>query len=195
MKHITIIIALLFSGVLYCQTTDTLTYRTYHNSRLGYEIQYPANWYLKHPLNLKKNDTLNLEFLCIENQTEVIVAGGSKKTVNGTVFQIEIVNANIYKTPKFILDSGGIKTIQQWILHGDIPERVKQSRLKQVCDKNIDGRKLSVWEGFGWADSGIEFIYNGKCFKLSFTSGSKEQYEKDSHIFTKMIDSIKFIKN
>lgn len=196
MKHTLLILALGYLNSIYCQPLDTLEYITHVNSKIGYQIEYPATWFVKHPVTIKKGDTLTLEYLSIENlATEVIIAGGKSPTLNGTVMQIEILHANINRAYKVMPDSINIKTIQEWIIYCSLPEQTKQQRLLHVHNQHLSGKTFSVYEGHGWADCGMEFIYQGKFFRLHFSSGSKEQFIQDKAIYYRMIESIKFIEN
>lgn len=158
---------------------DVINYSNKQDS-VRYEIQYPSNWYVK---NDSFSTKYNTNILLIENINEkVIVAGGGPFTEHGSFFKIDV-----------LFTSRG-KTIEEFIMSGDIPERVKKQRLEQVKEREIGGINVSVREGTGWADKGYEFIYQGRRFRFHFMSGSKEQFEKDLPVFEKMLESFKIIK-
>ncbi len=170
---------------------------TFINFELGYSISYPTDWFIKKQYRPKSSDTLYLEYIKIENKKEnVILAGGGPLTENGTSFMIEIINANFHKAICKLCDTIlNVNTIIDWINVGDIPEKVKHDRLKQVSTDTIGGKVLMVWRGKGcWASCGIEFVYQNKFFRFHFISISKEQYQKDYYIFEKMLNSFKLIK-
>ncbi len=157
-------------------------WQKYKNQNINFEIQYPINWYLKvDSLSIKKHNYLDR--ISIENMKEkVIVAGGGPFTENGSFFNISV-----------LITSQG-NTIKELIINGDLPERVKKQRLKQMLEREIGGIKTIVCEGSGWADKGYDFIYRGRMFKIHFMSGSKEQFEKDLPVFEKILESFKIIK-
>ncbi|NQV18867.1 MAG: hypothetical protein HQ534_10025, partial [Armatimonadetes bacterium] len=139
-------------------------------------------WYLKvDSLSIEKHNYLDR--ISIENMKEkVIVAGGGPFTEHGSFFNISV-----------LITSQG-NTIEEFIISGDLPERVKKQRLEQVNEREIGGIYTLVLEGAGWADKGYNFIYRGRMFKIHFMSGSKEQFEKDLPVFEKMLKSFKIIK-
>jgi hypothetical protein len=158
---------------------DVIHYSNKQDS-VRYEIQYPSNWFVKIDSFSTKYYT---DILLIENIKEkVIVAGGGPFTEHGSFFKIAV-----------LFTSRG-KNIEESIMNSDLPEKVKKHRLEQVTDMEIGGIKTLVWVGTAWANHGYEFIYNGRRFRISCMSGSKEQYKIDLPIFQKMVESFKIIK-
>ncbi len=158
---------------------DVINYSNKQDS-IRYEIQYPSNWYVKIDSFSTKYNT---NILLIENIKEkVIVAGGGPFTEHGSFFKIAV-----------LFTSRG-KTIEEFIMNGDLPVRVKKQRLEQVKEMKIGEINNSVWIGTAWASHGYEFIFDGRRFRISCMSGSKEQYKIDLPIFQKMVESFKIIE-
>ncbi|MCK5050295.1 MAG: YARHG domain-containing protein [Candidatus Cloacimonetes bacterium] len=146
---------------------------------IRYVIQYPSNWFVKIDSFSTKTSS---KVLFIENIKEkVIIAGGGPFTEHGSSFKVAV-----------LITSQG-KNIEEFIINGDIPNRVKKLRLEQVKKMEIGGIETLVWVGSG-NNSIYEFMYNGRRFRISCMSGSKEQYKIDMLIFQKMVESFKIIE-
>ena len=160
----------------YCQ--DSI-HETNKQDSVRYEVQYPSNWFVKIDSFFTRTSS---KTLLIENIKEkVIVAGGGPFTDHGSFFKIAV-----------IITSQG-KTIEEFIMNGDIPNRVKKQRLEQVIEMKIGGIETLVWIGSG-KNSIYEFMFKGRRFRITCMSGSKEQYEKDLPIFQKMVELFKIIE-
>ena len=163
-------------GLATCKQKDIINWKIYKNSEFGYEVKYPSNWYVKEEYRSKCGFKDCLENLYIENMKEkVIVAGGGPFTENGSFFKIVIIYAP------------NISSIEEWIQNGDIPDRVKQERLDSVKVIKIGGTKRKVWRGFGWAEAGVEFIYESRFYRIHYMSGSQKQFKKDLTTFERML--------
>lgn len=127
----------------------------------------------------------------IQNLSEVIVAGSCDLDlkINGSFFQVEM-----YETKSGGKTNYGGKTIRDWINSFDLPQSVKQERLNQIKNMFIAGENREVWTGSVDWQSSVEFVDSSGFCRLLFMSGSPEQFQVDSVIFQKMLNSLKFTK-
>ena len=183
---VTLVLALITLFVLKTYTKKgVISWRTYKNSGLGYKIQYPLNWFVKEDRSGCGFKNC-LENLYIENKIgSVTVAGGGPPTETGSSFKIVII------------DSPGISSIEEWIqgLYFSSDERIsskiKQKRLNSVATIEIAGSEKKVWKGSGSSDAGMEFIHEGRFYRLHYMSGSQKQFKKDLATFEKMLTSFR----
>lgn len=86
---------------------------------------------------------------------------------------------------------------EAWLKKRD--ERI-QKNLKAVKEKKVGDIKIKAWEGYGWnfdPDSnqyliyGIDFIHQGKFYRIRYKSGSQKQLKKDLDTFEKILASFK----
>jgi len=148
------------------------------NDNLGFdfEISYPVNWYVKSvPIKSRVFQVENIE-------EKVVVAGGGPFTEHGSFLSIDVFPAK------------NSSTIEEHIRNSDLPERVKNKRLKQILTMKIGGIETIVWVGKGYADNGFNFICGGNYINIHCMSGSREQYEKDLRRFNKMVESFRILK-
>lgn len=164
-------------------TDETADWKVYRNEEIGYEVKYPKDWYVKEEYRSECKFEDCLEYLYIENiEEKVIVAGEGPFTENGSYFKIVILKAE------------NISSIEEWIEKGDIPDRVKQERLDFIITLEIGGIEIKAWKGTGSADGGIEFIKDGRFYRIHYISGSQEQFDKDLDIFKQMLSTFRFIE-
>jgi hypothetical protein len=153
---------------------ETAGWKTFAN--YGFTIDYPDNWIVK--------SSTQGAGVAIQNLPEVNLGTSDLSLkVEGSFFQVEM-----YKT------KSGDKTIRDWINSGDIPQSVKQDRLKQIVNMSIAGENREVFTGSGDWQSGVEFVDSRGFCRLHYMSGSPEQFRVDSATFQKMLNSFKFTK-
>ncbi|MDP2951581.1 MAG: hypothetical protein Q8N55_04320 [bacterium] len=141
-----------------------------------YSVQYPQNWYVK------DNEQCSgcLANLYIENTEEkVVVAGEGPMTENGSSFKV------------YILDNVSAQSIEEWIRGLDIPEQDRTKRLGEIQTINLESSDVSAWKGLGDMSQGVEFVENGRFYRIHYISGSQEQFTKDLTIFEQMLASFR----
>ncbi len=80
-----------------------------------------------------------------------------------------------------------------------------QKNLNAIKEKKIGDIKIKTWEGYGWnyipdwkfkqdLIYGIDFIHEGKFYRIRYMSGSQEQLKKDLSTFEKIPASFKIEK-
>ncbi len=155
--------------------------KIYKNSKVGYEVSYPTNWYIDQNTalgnELEKNDTIN-----IKNRVDAVKPGGDFEMLeNGSMISIEVNgDMNYASYEEFIKDP-------KWYLS----EKTINERLASIETVIIDGKKFQAFTGIKTPNSSpmatYSFIYNGNLYKISYISGSKEQYNLDYPVFNDFI--------
>ncbi|OIO46293.1 hypothetical protein COX24_02625 [bacterium (Candidatus Gribaldobacteria) CG23_combo_of_CG06-09_8_20_14_all_37_87_8] len=143
-----------------------------------FSFQYPSSWFIK------DNEQCQgcIANLYAENmQDKVVVAGEGPITEEGSLFRV------------YVLGDIEDKTIEEWIGGLDIPEQEKTKRLGEIQTINLESSDVSAWKGSGDMSQGIEFIYNGRFYRINYMSGSQEQFTKDLTIFEQMLASLRIV--
>ena len=151
---------------------DDSSIKTYKNTEAGYSISYPSNWFFS------KSSSSNI--VDIQNMKVVnLPVGGWKLKDDGTQIQIEVTpNMNYKDIAEFTKDP-------KWML----PQASIADRLARDTDMTIGGQNLLVELYMSSRGQNYDFVYNGKLYKMSFSSGSDTQYSKDLKIFTDLLAS------
>jgi len=169
------------------QTENNKSSKIYKNSQAGYEVSYPKDWHkdLDSALGneLGNNSTLN-----IKNRTDAVKTGGDFEMIAaGSIISVEVnSNMNYSSYEEFIKDP-------KWYLS----EKIINERLANLETITIGGKIFKAFTGIKTDDSlpmkTYSFIYNGKLYKISYISGSKEQFNLDYPIFNDFISSFNFL--
>ncbi|MDQ1317002.1 MAG: hypothetical protein QG588_651, partial [Candidatus Poribacteria bacterium] len=119
-------------GIITTDSDEPAGWKTFANNDYGFTIDYPGNWIVK---SITQSSTQQGEEVVIQNLPEVNLGTSDLSLkVEGSFFQVEM-----YKT------KSEDKTIRDWINSGDIPQSVKQDRLKQIVNMFIAGENREVW--------------------------------------------------
>lgn len=175
---------------------EAVFWKTYKNSELGYEIQYPSNWYVKEEYQSSfrsqcAKDDICLEKLYIVNRKEKVLVGDESLTKNGSAFCIRI----------FGVDSD-ISSIKEWVEESikkaswsdKVKQEVKQRELDSITTMKIGGIKRKTWVESGSARVRLQWVHEGRLYGISYMSGSQKQFKKDLNTFGKMLASFRILE-
>ena len=234
---VTLVLALIILFALKACTKKGVTnWEIYSNSELGYEIQYPSNWYVKEEYlsecaedPRRKNVKCSYGSLRIENIKKRVVvygAGMMPETTRGSSFKVLIYEVRPHISSIEDLFIQGMWTIKDELRYYDEPKkftpleitrrdkeeyerkekahlnRVKeniQKKLNAVKEMKIGDLEIKAWEGDGWNEvesnndliHGIDFVHEGRLYRIRYMSGSQKQLKKDLDTFKKMLASFR----
>lgn len=164
------------------KNTNNISTKTYKNIEAGYSINYPTSW---HPPIVNESTKKDFNFN-IQNISNAYTMGNMEAILNdnASYFNISVSSsldgisyANYDTIDNFIKNSGIVTSAGV------------QSRLSLINSMNIGGQNLRVFNVKSDTSEKYEFIYNKKHYTINFTSGSYEQYLKDSSMFSALLSS------
>lgn len=186
--------------VCFQKNTDSqqaYSWRVYRNSELGHEIQYPSSWYFEKRESIDRYDPkqINQDSLCLEGLEFFSKKGEKRYTRVGKCVGCLAQDSSSFSfTVSDLIPK--IESIKEWIGY-------QNSRRNAPIDvsfslMNIDGFEKVVsnrlTESRGIVRR-ISFVHKNRLYRITYTSGSKEQYEKDLDIFENMFNSFKILPN